>query len=81
MKRKHSQDLRTAIQEIGFLENLSVTMRIAILNHLRDYCRGNPPVVARFIWGRHGGTTPTNFVNHLGLLYKQKCGFKFKQFS
>jgi hypothetical protein len=33
---------------------------VAILNHLRNCCRGNPPVVAPIDRGRHGGTTPTN---------------------
>ena len=45
------------------------SLTIAILNHLCNSCRGKPPVVARFGRGRHGGTTPTYFANHLGLLY------------
>jgi len=36
MKRKHSQDLRTLIEETGFLENLSVTMRIIIKTRFLD---------------------------------------------
>ncbi len=36
MKRKHSQDLRTPIQETGFLENLSVTMRFIIKTPFLD---------------------------------------------
>ena len=35
---------------------------IAILNHLHNSCRGNPPVVAQFLGGRARGHRPYRYV-------------------
>ncbi len=43
-------------------------LSIAILNHLHNSCRGNPPVVAPRCWVGTGALPLQILMNHLGLL-------------